>query len=195
MNTNKNTLQKIMDIGLTLVQERGYNGFSYADIAEAIGIRKASIHYHFPSKQDLVQAVLLRYRKEFMDKLQHISDQPHSCLQNIQLFFGLYRDTLENNTKLCLCSMMAAELNSFPPEIREELNMFFDANAVWLEHVLDQGKKSGEFTFSMSAMEQAKTIVAFVQGAQLLSRSSGDIGYYDSLVTNYMAILTPVNLL
>ncbi|WP_074102406.1 TetR/AcrR family transcriptional regulator, partial [Paenibacillus sp. P3E] len=183
------------DIGLTLVQERGYNGFSYADIAEAIGIRKASIHYHFPSKQDLVQAVLLRYRKEFMDKLQHISDQPHSCLQNIQLFFGLYRDTLENNTKLCLCSMMAAELNSFPPEIREELNMFFDANAVWLEHVLDQGKKSGEFTFSMSAMEQAKTIVAFVQGAQLLSRSSGDIGYYDSLVTNYMAILTPVNLL
>lgn len=88
--------------------------------------------------------------------------------------------------------MMAAELNSFPLEIREELNLFFDANTAWLEHVLDQGKKSGEFTFSNEALEQAQTLIAFVQGAQLLSRSSGEIGYYDSLVTNYMSILRPV---
>lgn len=189
MNTKKNTLQDIMDVGLTLVQERGYNGFSYADIAEAIGIRKASIHYHFPTKQDLVQAVLLRYRKDFVGRLQEVNDQPLSSLKKIQHFFGLYRETLENNTKLCLCSMMAAELNSFPLEIREELNLFFDANTAWLEHVLDEGKQSGEFTFSNEALEQAKTIIAFVQGAQLLSRSSGDIGYYDSLVTNYMSIL------
>jgi TetR/AcrR family transcriptional repressor of nem operon len=88
--------------------------------------------------------------------------------------------------------MMAAELNSFTLEIREELNLFFDANTAWLEHVLDQGKKSGELTFSNEALEQAKTLIAFVQGAQLLSRSSGEIGYYDSLVTNYMSILRPL---
>ena len=189
MNTKKNTLQEIMDIGLQLVQERGYNGFSYADIAEAIGIRKASIHYHFPSKQDLVQAVLIRYRKEFVEKLEQIKNQPHSWLQRLQLFFGLYRETLENNSKLCLCSMMAAELNSFPEEIREELNLFFHANKNWVEYVLEQGKKAGDFTFSLSAAEQARILVAFVQGAQLLSRSTGDIGYYDTLVTNYMASL------
>ncbi|AJE49550.1 TetR/AcrR family transcriptional regulator [Paenibacillus polymyxa] len=190
MNIKKNTVQEIMDIGLTLVQERGYNGFSYADIAEAIGIRKASIHYHFPSKQDLVQAVLNRYRREFMDKLQQINDQPLSWRQKIQSFFLLYREHLENNTKLCLCSMMAAELNSFPIEIRDELNLFFDANTLWVENVLDQGKSAGEFTFSNAALEQAKILIAFVQGAQLLSRTSSEKGYFDSLVLNYMATLT-----
>lgn len=189
MNTKKNTVQEIMDIGLRLVQERGYNGFSYADIAEAIGIRKASIHYHFPSKQDLVQSVLIRYRKEFVEKLEQIKNQPHSWLQKLQLFFGLYRETLENNTKLCLCTMMAAELNSFPEEIREELILFFDANKNWVEYVLEQGKKAGEFTFSVTAAEQARILVAFVQGAQLLSRSSGEIEYYNTLVTNYAASL------
>ncbi|MEE4570614.1 TetR/AcrR family transcriptional regulator [Paenibacillus polymyxa] len=190
MNIKKNTVQEIMDIGLTLVQERGYNGFSYADIAEAIGIRKASIHYHFPSKQDLVQAVLNRYRREFMDKLQQINDQPLSWRQKIQSYFLLYREPLENNTKLCLCSMMAAELNSFPIEIRDELNFFFDANTLWVENVLDQGKSAGEFTFSNAALEQAKILIAFVQGAQLLSRTSSEKGYFDSLVLNYMATLT-----
>ncbi|TKH36786.1 TetR/AcrR family transcriptional regulator [Paenibacillus polymyxa] len=190
MNIKKNTVQEIMDIGLTLVQERGYNGFSYADIAEAIGIRKASIHYHFPSKQDLVQAVLNRYRREFMDKLQQINDQPLSWRQKIQSFFLLYREPLENNTKLCLCSMMAAELNSFPIEIRDELNLFFDANTLWVENVLNQGKSAGEFTFSNAALEQAKILIAFVQGAQLLSRTSSEKGYFDSLVLNYMATLT-----
>ncbi|MGG4217862.1 TetR/AcrR family transcriptional regulator [Paenibacillus jamilae] len=190
MNIKKNTVQEIMDIGLTLVQERGYNGFSYADIAEAIGIRKASIHYHFPSKQDLVQAVLIRYRREFMDKLQQINDQPLSWRQKIQSFFWLYRESLENNTKLCLCSMMAAELNSFPIEIQDELNLFFDANTLWVENVLKQGKAAGEFTFSHTALEQAKILIAFVQGAQLLSRTSSEIGYFDSLVVNYMVTLT-----
>ncbi|MEK5406712.1 TetR/AcrR family transcriptional regulator [Paenibacillus sp. FSL W8-0439] len=189
MNIKRNTLQEIMDIGLTLVQERGYNGFSYADIADAIGIRKASIHYHFPSKQDLVQAVLIRYRKEFMDKLQQIKDQPSSGKQKIESFFGLYRETLENNTKLCLCSMMAAELNSFPTEIRDELNKFFEANTVWSQQVLEKGKLDGEFSFTNPALEQAKALIAFVQGAQLLSRTSGNIEYYDSLVSSYMAAL------
>lgn len=189
MNNKRNTLQEVMDIGLTLVQERGYNGFSYADIAEAIGIRKASIHYHFPSKQDLVQAILIRYRKEFMDKLQQINHHTLSGKQKIESFFRLYRETLENNTKLCLCSMMAAELKSFPTEIRDELNIFFEANTVWAQHVLEQGKSDGEFSFSNPALEQAKALIAFVQGAQLLSRTSGDIGNYDSLVSSYMATL------
>ncbi|WP_342479893.1 TetR/AcrR family transcriptional regulator [Paenibacillus sp. FSL L8-0340] len=190
MNNKKNTLQYIMDTGLTLVQERGYNGFSYADIAEAIGIRKASIHYHFPTKKDLVQAVLIRYRREFIDKLQRIHEDDNSWKKKLKSFFDLYRDTLENNTKLCLCSMMAAELNSFPDEIRNELNIFFDANTSWIEKVLSHGKSDGEFNFSNEPLDQAKTLIAFVQGAQLMSRTSGQIDYYDSLVLSYMRILS-----
>lgn len=86
--------------------------------------------------------------------------------------------------------MMAAELNSFPDEIRNELNIFFDANTSWIEKVLSHGKSDGEFNFSNEPLEQAKTLIAFVQGAQLMSRTSGQIGYYDSLVLSYMRILS-----
>ncbi|NUU61239.1 TetR/AcrR family transcriptional regulator [Paenibacillus agri] len=189
MNTKKNTLQSIMDIGLQLVQERGYNGFSYADIAEAVGIRKASIHYHFPSKQDLVQAVLLQYRKDFMDRLQAVKEQDLDSQGKLTGFFGLYRETLEDNAKLCLCSMMAAELHSFPEEIRAELNLFFRANESWVEDVLAQGQEEGAFNFSISTGEQAKILVAFVQGAQLMTRSLGDIHYFDTLVSSCMSSL------
>ncbi|MHA6530449.1 hypothetical protein [Paenibacillus sp. BAC0078] len=108
-----------------------------------------------------------------MEKLQQINEDDNSWRQKLTSFFGLYRETLENNTKLCLCSMMAAELNSFPVEIRDELNLFFDANTTWIENVLSQGKSEGEFKFFNEPLEQAKTLIAFVQGAQLMSRTSG----------------------
>ena len=187
MKTNNNeTFQKILDIGMQLVQERGYNGFSYADIAEAVGIRKASIHYYFPTKQELVQAVLLRYRKHFIEKLDQIDKSSSDAKEKLKGFFKVYRDTLEDNSKICLCSMMAAELNSFPEEIRNELTLFFRANEEWVENVLKQGINSGSLTIrSTDEVKQAKIIVAFVQGAQLLARSTGEIDYFDSLTKDF----------
>ncbi|WP_342042844.1 TetR/AcrR family transcriptional regulator [Bacillus sp. OTU2372] len=184
MKTQNNTLQNIMDIGQKLVQERGYNGFSYADIAEAIGIRKASIHYHFPSKKDLVQAVVLRYRKDFMERLHKIDFQSQDTNEKINGFFGMYRETLENKNKLCLCTMMAAEINSFPEEIRNQINLFFSENESWVEKVLEKGKELGQIS-STNVAKQAKVLVAYVQGAQLISRSSGSIEYFDSLVEHF----------
>ncbi|WDF48860.1 TetR/AcrR family transcriptional regulator [Paenibacillus sp. KACC 21273] len=184
--TKKNTLQDIMDIGLSLIQERGYNGFSYADISEAIGIRKASIHYHFATKNDLAQAILNRYQKDFSENLNAINTKFQKPLEKIKAYFALYRATLESNSKLCLCSMMAAEIHSFPSEIRQQINSFFENNANWLDPILEEGKNNGEFRFSNRTNDQAKILVAFVQGAQLLAKSTGEIDYYDLLVRNYI---------
>ncbi|WP_411347015.1 TetR/AcrR family transcriptional regulator [Paenibacillus sp. WLX2291] len=190
MTTKKNTLQDIMDTGLALIQERGYNGFSYADISEAIGIRKASIHYHFATKTDLVHAILNRYERDFDENLRAIHIHYPTPLEKLEAYFGLYRATLEDNSKLCLCSMMAAEIYSFPVEIRDKLNSFFENNVDWLKPVLDQGKQQGEFRFSNCAKGQAEMIVAFVQGAQILAKSTGEIKQYNILVQHYMQSLT-----
>jgi TetR/AcrR family transcriptional regulator, transcriptional repressor for nem operon len=180
------TMQQIMDTGQFLIQERGYNAISYADIAERIGIKKASIHYHFAAKQDLVQAILHRYRKEFLialDQIEQISINPEEMLFR---FFQHYRETISNDSKLCLCSMLAAELVSFPLEIRNEINAFFRDNEKWIEKVIEQGKESGIMNYQISSSEQSQIIMAFVQGAQLLARSSGDLKYYDMMVNNLM---------
>lgn len=144
------------------------------------------VHYYFPTKQELVQAVLLRYRKHFIEKLDQIDKSSSDAKEKLNGFFNVYRDTLKDNGKICLCSMMAAELNSFPEEIRNELTLFFRANEEWLENVLKQGMSSGTLiTRSTDEVKQAKIIVAFVQGAQLLARSTGEIDYYDSLIKDF----------
>ncbi|MBT2664290.1 TetR/AcrR family transcriptional regulator [Bacillus sp. ISL-4] len=173
MKKNKDTMQLIMDTGQYLVHELGYNAMSYADIAERIGIKKASIHYHFPTKQELVQAILHRYRKEFLNELDQIEQISINSEEKLFRFFQHYRETLANDSKLFLCSIMAAELVSFPIEIQNEINGFFRDNENWIEKVINQGKESGIMDYQISSREQSKIIMAFVQGAQLLARSSG----------------------
>ncbi|ANU25808.1 TetR/AcrR family transcriptional regulator [Planococcus versutus] len=186
MKKNIDTMQQILDTGQNLIQERGYNAISYADVAEQIGIKKASIHYYFPAKQDLVQAILKRYRTEFMTGLNQIGRSSDSPEENLYRFFQYYRDPLVENAKLCLCSMMAAELVSFPMEIRDEINGFFRDNETWLENVIEQGREMGILDSQISSKEQSQIIMAFVQGAQLLARSSGDLQYYDMMVRNLL---------
>ena len=186
MKKNIDTMQLILETGQHLIQARGYNAISYADIAERIGIKKASIHYHFPSKQDLVQAILKRYRKEFLHELDQIESEKVNSEEMLLGFFQHYRETLANDSKLCLCSMLAAELVSFPIEIRDEINGFFRDNENWIEKVIEEGKKAGVMDAQISAREQSQIITAFVQGAQLLARSSGDLQYYDLMVQNMM---------
>lgn len=191
MKKNNDTLELIMDTGQYLIQERGYNAISYADIAERIGIKKASIHYYFPSKQDLVQAILHRYRKEFLNELDQIEQISINSEEMLFRFFQHYRETLANDSKLCLCSMMAAELVSFPTEIRNEINGFFRDNENWIEKVIEQGKESGIMDYRIGSREQSQIIMAFIQGAQLLARTSGDLQYYDMMVQNLIIKLKP----
>lgn len=184
-----NTLQSILDIGLRLLQERGYNAFSYADIAEAVGIRKASIHYHFPAKQDLVLAVLVRYRQNFAADLERIRASNDDPSQRLKQFFRLYRDPLEDQAKLCLCSMMAAEVNTFPQEVRDEINAFFRSNENWLTDVLESGRQEGKLRLTVGAGEQARILMAFVQGIQLMARSLDDIACFDDAVSSVLVPL------
>lgn len=184
MKKNNDTTKLIMDTGQYLIQERGYNAISYADIAERIGIKKASIHYYFPTKQDLVKAILQKHRKEFSNKLDRIEQTSINSQEKLYRFFQQYRETIANNFELCLCAMMAAELVSFSLEIRNELNGFFRDNEKWIEKVIKQGKESGVMNYQISSKEQSQMIMAFVQGAQLLARSSGDLQYYDIMVQN-----------
>ncbi len=125
---------EILDCAQALIQTRGYNGFSYADIASAVGIRKASIHHHFPTKVDLAVAVVERYRDAFNMCLLNISTQ-ENWLIKIRLYAELYQDVL-NEDKLCLCGMLASDMETLPDEVKKVVRGFLLDNADWLTEVL-----------------------------------------------------------
>jgi TetR/AcrR family transcriptional repressor of nem operon len=125
---------EILDCAQALIQTRGYNGFSYADISNTVGIRKASIHHHFPTKIDLAVAVVERYRCVFSACLLNINAQ-QNWMSKIKLYVELYQDVLTED-KLCLCGMLASDMETLPDEVKKVVRAFLSDNADWLTEVL-----------------------------------------------------------
>src|SRR5688572_31170640 len=121
------TAQRILDVAERLVQTRGFNGFSYADIAEALRVTKASLHYHFPAKADLGRQLIERYERNFLAALERIDAGTGDALEKLRRYAALYEGVLRDQ-RMCLCGMLAAEFGTLPEPMRVELRHFFDAN-------------------------------------------------------------------
>src|SRR5271167_4450567 len=163
----------ILDVAERLAQTRGYNGFSYADIAAELGVTKASLHYHFPSKAELGRALIERYRVVFGAALTAIDQQTKDPHEKLKQYVGLYNSVLSNE-RMCLCGMLAAEYATLPAPMRRGLTLFFDANERWLTAVLEAGLRAGTFLFREPANERARVLLGALEGAMLVARSYGN---------------------
>src|ERR1700749_5299947 len=96
------TAGRILDTAEDLVQVRGFNGFSYADISAELGITKAALHYHFAGKADLGLALIARYPSRFADELAAIDTAGLAPASRLERYAGLYAGVLRRG-KMCLC--------------------------------------------------------------------------------------------
>lgn len=168
-----NTAQHILDVAQDMVRNRGYSAFSYADISKHVGIRKASIHYHFPSKDELVRELVKRYREGMARACDRIAQSTASPDQRIIQFAHLYREGLDDN-QICLCAMLAADFAVLPQPIQDEIQLFFRETEAWLTALLQQGCEALLWDCQPSVEQEAKGLIAMLQGAQLLARSSAN---------------------
>ncbi|MEM6614413.1 MAG: TetR/AcrR family transcriptional regulator [Cyanobacteria bacterium P01_C01_bin.72] len=182
----QNTATQILDTAQSMVRNRGYSAFSYADIAKQVGIRKASIHYHFPSKDDLVKELVIRYREVLERKCQGIEQQNITPQEQLQQFVNLYRDGLQDN-QICLCGMLTADFAVLNSEIRTELQTFFSVTESWLARLLKRGSEAKAWNLTQSVESAAKTFVALLQGSQILARASDNsVETFNAIVDNFL---------
>lgn len=175
---NAGTSQRILDVAERLMQVRGYNGFSYADIAAVLRVTKASLHYHFPTKAELGRRLMERYRESFLAALTSIDETSTSAQEKLRRYVSIYSDVLANN-RLCLCGMLAAEYATLPKPVKSEVTHFFDANEAWLADVLEQGRRVEGLKVVGPPTETARLLVAGLEGAMMLARSYGDKARFD----------------
>jgi TetR/AcrR family transcriptional regulator, transcriptional repressor for nem operon len=168
------TPERILDVAERLVQTRGFNGMSYADIAETLGVTKASLHYHFPTKADLGARLISRYEEAFVRALANIDATETDPGARLRAYVGIYQDVLRKN-RMCLCGMLAAEHGTLPREMRTRLGAFFDANESWLVGVLGRGRSAGALSFDGPASAKARMLIGSLEGAMLLARSYGQV--------------------
>ena len=179
----------ILDVAEQLAQTRGYNGFSYADIASQLGVTKASLHYHFPSKAELGRALIERYGILFEAALEAIDQQAEEPREKLQRYVALYNSVLSND-RMCLCGMLAAEYATLPAPMQEGLKLFFNANERWLTAVLEDGLQSGAFRFREPAGERARALLGALEGVMLVARSYGDPRRFQAAATCLLSDLT-----
>ena len=168
------TAARILDVAERLVQVRGFNGFSYANIAAELGITKAALHYHFAGKADLGEALISRYASRFADALAGVDAMAAGASVRLSGYADLYLQVLSNR-KMCLCGMLAAEYQTLPQPMQDAVVRFFDQNESWLEQVLEQGRDDGSLQFSGSARDTARLIIGSLEGAMLVARPYGDV--------------------
>ena len=137
-----NTRSRILDVGERLVQVHGFNGFSYADVAAELSVTKASLHYHFPSKAELGEALIARYAERFAQALAAIDVNVTLAPAKLDAYASLYTEVLRQE-RMCLCGMLAAEYQTLPSPIRNAVVAFLDDNEAWLALVLEQGREEG----------------------------------------------------
>jgi TetR/AcrR family transcriptional repressor of nem operon len=178
-----NTREDILAAAKLVAQAHGYAGLNFRDLAEQVGIKAASIYYHFPSKADLAAAVAKRYWEDsaaYLESLRN-SSKPLDALRR---YPETFRWALENDNRICLCSFMSAQFDDLPDEVRTEVQAFADVNISWLKKTLVAAKVASP----KEAEKRARAIYSGIVGAQLMARSRADIALYDSLIESYRTL-------
>lgn len=176
-----NSRERILAAATTMAQAHGYGGLNFRGLADAVGIKAASIYHHFESKADLAAAVAQRYWENSaasLDALLAESADPIECLRR---YPETFRKALESDNRMCLCSFMAAESDDLPEAVTKEVQTFADVNVAWLSKVLS----AAAVVRPKDSKRRARAIFAAVAGAQLIARSRSDISVFDELIESY----------
>ena len=177
--------EQILDVAQEIVQRVGYANFGYRELSVAVGIRKASIHYHFPKKEDLILALVERYTANFVQSLEVIADTFSTSTERLDAYFSLFENTLaeSHNEKCCLAGVMGAEIGALPVFVRDELLRFCKKNQTWLAAVIEQGIAKGAIHSSLVPKTAAQMIFSGLEGAMMLSRLHNSANYLRGVIT------------
>ena len=174
------TATKLLDTAQELVQTRGYNAFSYKDLAASVGIRTASIHYHFPTKGDLGAALMARYQRGFDAALDAIDRGARSNKAKLKRFIALYRET-ESCGAICLCGSLAADYDTLPEPLQRAVGDYLASSERWVQKRVAEGVKDGEFAHEGRPADAATTLLAALQGGLIVARGRGRAAVLDAV--------------
>jgi AcrR family transcriptional regulator len=180
-----------MDLAESLLQDKGFNGFSYAHIAGELGVKNAAIHYHFPTKEDLVCAVVQRYRDRFQLWINNARVKNLSPQEKLDWFFEIYASMRADHGKVCLAGSLETEFNSLPEALQQQTEALTSELLAWLASTLGEGWEAGVFQFNGDPANKAALILSSLQGALQMARALGAEKFHAVLKQHKQDLLAP----
>lgn len=187
MNKGQTTADDIIRCARALIVKGGYNGFSYADISDVVGIRKASIHHHFPSKADLVRTLVAEYRAEAAAAFAGLDRNVPDPAEQLRAYVAYWEACITDaSNPFCVCALLASEMDLLPKAVAIEVRAHFRTLSGWLASVFERGGNQGRLISTGTAQEAAETFMATVHGAMLSARAYGDANVFRRVTQSLM---------
>jgi AcrR family transcriptional regulator len=165
------TRETIIDTADQLIRSNGFNAFSFKDISNKIGIKTASIHYHFPTKSDLGVATIKEHIERFEQLKAKLSNK--SPLTKLKEFLSIY-SLIKSENKVCLVGSLATDLNTVDDNVKNELKDFAELVLNWVTEILGDGKKQKIFEFQTTPRTKALMVITNILAIVQLSRLTKD---------------------
>ncbi|HEL3259898.1 TPA: TetR/AcrR family transcriptional regulator [Stenotrophomonas maltophilia] len=172
------TREALVQTGESLMRTKGYAAFSYADLADTVGIRKASIHHHFPTKEDLGTAIVEEYVERVRNDFAVIERSNATALGRVEGFVKAFQASATGGV-LPLCGALAAEMSALPTGLQQLTHRFFDMQLDWLESVFDAGIEAGEFSRGSGARPKAHALLSLLEGSSFIGWATQSAGTLD----------------
>ncbi len=188
LSTLNETAHKILDVAESFTQTQGFNAFSYKDIQAEVGVKTSSIHYYFPTKQDLAAAMAERYIERFLKALDGLDRKNITGFEKLSTVGGIFVDVAEAQ-KLCLCGMLTSDILSLPADGLSELKRFYKETERWMARAIAQGIEEGDFKESLPVEDTAACLLATLEGGILIARARTDGGYMQTVLDQALAAL------
>jgi TetR/AcrR family transcriptional repressor of nem operon len=188
---DQDTRTRLLDAAQEMVQRVGANAMSYGDLSDAVGIRKASIHHHFPAKSDLLLALITRYNEHFHKQLEAIRSSKGTGAAKVARYGKLFEATLQQDAceKACPCGMLGAEISTLAPDAAAELRRFYRSNAEAVAAMLEEGKRDGSLRFDGSSLETAWVLFTMLEGAMLVCRAEGGVELFRAVFRQFQRLV------
>ena len=187
----KSKAEEILEVGQEFIQTVGYDGFSYRDIADRVGIKSASVHYYFPSKSDLALAVARQYRSDFSLALGKTGADKAQPLDQLISFTDIFQSTLKDLNRICLCGMLASEASSLPESITAETKGFFSEQQTWISQTISAGIKNGTILPNVEPDVFAQTFLSALEGAMIMARGMEQPEHLAGVASHLISMLRP----
>ena len=180
-----NTQERILDLAQQYIQERGYNGFSFRDLASCVGVKSSSIHYYYANKTHLALAVTSRYRKNFAAATAQLREEIPSAPDLLKAYAKIFKSTLEDGKKVCLCVMLASDRDSVEDSVTDQVRAFFADQYRWLSGVITNGISQGTIRDNIRPDDFAVLFFSALEGAMMVANAKGNSADIE-LVANQM---------
>ena len=164
----------IIETAIGMIRQGGYNSFSFRQIADAIGIKSSSVHYHFATKEDLIVAVTQYYTKSFIEHLQDPSELLSRGDDPIAIYVSAFRNELVQDNGMCLCGVLGAEANELSGLIRDETRTFFNRNIEWLQKAYQLKGVAQDLVY-----KKALQTISCLEGAMIICNVGNDLKLFD----------------